>query len=79
MLKELKQNREKKKQNFAQTFQEWKENVKEKYAKRFPTPKLDKPTTHLLEKNQDEITLQSAKTTRLILKFWLIGLAIVIL
>lgn len=79
MLKELKQNREKKKQNFAQTFQEWKENIKEKYAKRFPTPKLDKPTTHLLEKNQDEITLQSAKTTRLILKFWLIGLAIVIL
>jgi len=40
---------------------------------------MEKPTAHLLEKNQDEIALQSTKTTRLIVKFWLIGLATVIL
>lgn len=79
MLKELKQNREKKKRNLAQFFQWWEKSIKEKYAKHFPTPKLEKPTAHLLEKNQDEITIQSTKTTKLILKFWLIGLATVIL
>lgn len=79
MLKELKQNWNIRKQNLAQTFQWRKNNLKKKYAERFPTPKMEKPTTHLLEKNQDEITLQSTKTTRLIVKFWLIGLATVIL
>lgn len=54
-------------------------NLKEKYIKRFPRPKLDKPTDHLLANNSDGITLESNKTTRLILKFWLMWLATVIL
>ena len=79
MRKELKQNREQKKQEFAQSFQWRKENIKEKYRERFPKPKLDKPTNHLLDDNQEDINAQSTKTTRLILKFWLIWLAIVVL
>ena len=72
MRKELKQNWEQTKQNFAQSFQGWKENLKDKYRKRFPKPELDKPTNHLLSINQDDINTDSTKTTRLILKFWLI-------
>ena len=79
MRKELKQNREQKKQEFAQSFQWRKEDIKEKYRKRFPKPNLEKPETHLLEENQAEVNAQSTKTTRLILKFWLIWLAIVTL
>ena len=79
MRKELKQNWEQTKQNFAQSFQGWKENLKEKYTQRFPKPKMDKPTENLLRTNPDGITIESTKTTRLILKFWLIGLATVVL
>lgn len=79
MWKELKQKREEKKQIMQEQFRTRKEGVKEKYGKRFPKPKLEKPTDHLLKSNQIEITAESTKTTKLILKFWLIWLAIVIL
>lgn len=79
MLKERKQKREQKKENLAQKINTWKESIKEKYRERFPKPKLDKPTNHLAEKNQEKIIEQSTQTTRLILKFWLIWLAIVTL
>ena len=79
MLKELKQNREQKKQQFAQTFQWRKENIKEEYRKHFPKPKLEKPAYDFLTDNPEEISAQSSKTTKLILKFWLIWLATVIL
>lgn len=79
MLKELKQNREQKKWELRQSFQWRKENFKRKYRERFPKPNLEKPEAHLLEENQAEITAQSTKTTRLILKFWLIWLGVVAL
>lgn len=79
MLKELKQNRDKKMQRFAQDFQWWKSDILKKYGKRFPKPKMDKPTDHLLRYNSDGINTESTKTTRLILKFWLIGLITVVL
>ena len=62
MRKELKQNWEQTKQNFAQSFQGWKENLKEKYTQRFPKPKMDKPTDNLLRTNPDGITIESTKT-----------------
>ena len=40
---------------------------------------MDKSTDHLIEKNQTVIISESAKTTKQILKFWLIWLAIVVL
>lgn len=79
MWKELKQKREQKKQELSENVYSWKEDLKEKYRKRFPKPNLEIPETHLLEENQAEVSAQSAKTTRLILKFWLIWLAIVTL
>ncbi len=79
MWEELKQKREEKKQNMQENFHTWKEDIKERYGKRFPKPKLDKPTTNLSEANQDDISNQSTKTTKIILKFWLIWLATVIL
>jgi hypothetical protein len=72
MWEELKQKREEKKQNMQENFHTWKEDIKERYGKRFPKPKLDKPTTNLSEANQDDISNQSTKTTKIILKFWLI-------
>lgn len=79
MREALKQKLEEKKQSLSQKFDGWKENLKEKYRERFPKPKLDRPTDHLLEKDQADVNAQSTKTTRLILKFWLIWLAIVVL
>ena len=79
MRQELKQKREQKKEELSLEVYGWKENLKEKYRKRFPKPNLEKPETHLLEANHEEVSAQSAKTTRLILKFWLIWLAIVTL
>ncbi len=79
MRKELKQKREQKTQELSKEVYNWKENLKEKYRERFPKPKLDRPTDDIIEKDQTDITAQSTKTTRLILKFWLIGLAIVTL
>ena len=79
MWKELKQKLEQKRQDLSQEVSIRKESIKEKYRKRFPKPDLEKPETHLLEENQAEVSAQSAKTTRLILKFWLIWLAIVTL
>ena len=72
MRKELKQNLEQKGRELSMNFRSRTRNLKEKYIKRFPRPKLDKPTDHLLANNSDGITLESNKTTRLILKFWLI-------
>lgn len=79
MRQELKQKWEQKRQELSQEVYWWKESVKQKYRERFPKPNLEKPETHLLEKDQDEVNAQSARTTRLILKFWLIWLAIVTL
>lgn len=79
MFQELKQNLSQKKQKFVESIQWFKNFVKEEYKNRFPKPELDKPSDYLVENNQDEITLQSSKTTKLILKFWLIWLAIVVL
>ena len=79
MWQELKQKWEQKKQELSEDVYSWKENIKQKYRERFPKPNLEKPETHLLEDNQAEVSAQSAKTTRLILKFWLIWLAIVTL
>ena len=79
MRKELKQKLGQKRQEFAQSFQWRAENIKEKYWKRFPEPKMEKPTDHLIKNNPDGITIESTRTTRLILKFWLVGLATVIL
>ena len=72
MWKELKQKWEQKKEELSQDVYEWKENIKEKYRERFPKPKLEKSTDHLLDDYEGDINTQSTKTTRLILKFWLI-------
>lgn len=72
MWKKLKQKREEKKQVMQKEFHIRKEKVKERYGKRFPKPKLERSTDHLLKSNQIEITAESTKTTKLILKFWLI-------
>ena len=79
MWQELKQKRELKKQELTQEISWRKEDLKEKYRKRFPKPNLERSTSHLLTTNQEEVNAQSARTTRLILKFWLIWLAIVTL
>ncbi len=79
MLKELKKQRKQKKQTRWFNIQSWRSDFKEKYDKRFPMPHMDKPTDHLIEKDQEAAVSQSAKTTKQILKFWLIWLAIVIL
>lgn len=79
MRKELIQNLEQKTHDFTDKMYSRKEELKEKYRKRFPKPKLEKSTNHLLDNNQEDINAQSTKTTRLILKFWLIWLAVVVL
>ena len=79
MLKELKQNREQKKWEIAHKISWWKENLKKTYRERFPKPNLDRPTNHLLDNDTEDTNAQSAKTTRVILKFWLIWLGIVTL
>lgn len=79
MLKELKQKWEQKKEQLKEKFDSRKTNFSEKYRERFPKPKLDKSTDHFLAKNQWEISEQSSKSTRLILKFRLIWLWIVTL
>jgi translation initiation factor 2 beta subunit (eIF-2beta)/eIF-5 len=72
MWQELKQKLEQKRQELSNDVYSRKEDIKEKYRKRFPKPNLEKPETHLLEENHEEISAQSARTTRLILKFRLI-------
>lgn len=72
MRQELKQKREQKREQLSLEVYGRKENLKEKYRKRFPKPNLEKPETHIIEENHEEVSAQSAKTTRLILKFWLI-------
>lgn len=72
MRQELKQKREENKQIMQENFRTRKENIKETYGKRFPKPKLDRPTTNLLQEDQDDISNQSTKTTKIILKFRLI-------
>ena len=79
MWEELKQKREKRRQGFTQKIYRWKEDIKEKYGKRFPKPKLEKPMNQILNNNMEEINSQSARTTKTIIKFWLIWLATVIL
>jgi hypothetical protein len=72
MWQELKQKREEKKQVMQEKFHVRKEDMEEKYGKRFPKPKMERSTEHLLEKNPEDVNAQSTKTTRVILKFWLI-------
>lgn len=72
MLKELKQQREQKKQIMQKNFHTWKEDIKKIYGKRFPKPKLDRPAPKNLGENQSDISVQSTKTTKVILKFRLI-------
>lgn len=79
MRKELIQNLEQKRRDFTHKIYSWKEDLKEKYRERFPKPKLEKSTSHLLDNNQEDINAQSTKTTKLILKFRLIWLAVVAL
>ena len=79
MLKELKQEWKQKKQTRWSDVQSRRKNVKKDYDARFPSPQMDKPTDHLIEKNQTVVISESAKTTKQILKFWLIWLAIVVL
>ncbi len=79
MWQELKQKREEKKQIIQGRFHTRKDDLEERYWKRFPKPKLEKSTEHLLEKNSEDVNAQSTKTTRIILKFRLIWLATVIL
>ena len=79
MLKELKQKWELRKEELKEKFDSRKTNFSEKYKEHFPKPKLDKSTDHFLAENQWEISQQSSKSTRLILKFWLIWLWIVTL
>ena len=72
MWQELRQKREQKKQELSQDVYVWKENIKQKYRERFPKPKLEKSTKHLSDDNQEDINTQSARTSKLMLKFWLI-------
>ena len=78
MLKKLKQQWKQKKQQRWYSIQSWRWNIKKDYDKRFPIVQMDKSTDHLIEEKQASVALQSAKTMRQILKFWLIGLAIVV-
>jgi predicted PurR-regulated permease PerM len=79
MLKKIKKEWKQKKQTRWSNIKNWKENFRENYDSRFPTPIMDKSTDHLIEKNQTEAVSQSMKITKQILKFWLIWLAIVVL
>ena len=79
MLKKIKKEWKQKKQTLWSNIQSWRKNFRENYDNRFPAPQMDKSTDHLIEKNQAEAVSQSVKTTKHILKFWLIGLAIVVL
>ena len=79
MWEKLKQKRGEKMHDFTQTVHWWKENLKVEYATRFPKPKLERPITHLLDNNQEYLNAQSTRTTKTIIKFWLIWLATVML
>ena len=79
MLKKIKNNWKQKKQTRSFNVQSRRQNFRENYDNRFPAPQMDKSTDHLIEKDQDTAVSQSMKITKQILKFWLIGLAIVVL
>ena len=79
MLKKIKKGWKQKKQTRWSNVQTRKKNFKENYNDRFPVPQMDKSTDHLIEKNQTMAVSQSMKTTKQILKFRLIWLAIVVL
>ena len=79
MLKKIKKEWKQKKQTRWSNIQSWRKNFKENYDNRFPAPQMDKSTDHLIEENQAEAVSQSVRTTKHILKFWLIWLAIVVL
>ena len=78
MLKSLKQQRNKKKQLRSGNIQKRRSDFRQNYDNRFPAPVMDKPTDHLIEPDQTAAVSQSMKNTKQILKFWLIGLAIVV-
>ena len=79
MLKKIKKQRNQKKQSRWNNFQSWQKDFKENFKSRFPSPNMEKPTEHLLDTDHGDKATQSAKYTRQILKFRLIGLAIVAL
>jgi len=72
MLKKLKQQIKQKKQTWSSDVQSRKGNFKRNYDQRFPVPQMDKSTDHLIEEDQELAVSQSVKTTKQILKFWLI-------
>ena len=79
MLKEIKQQRKQKKQTRWSNVKSWRKNMKENFAKKYPIPQMDKSTDHLVEKDQELAVTQSVKTTKQILKFRLIWLAVVVI
>ena len=79
MLKKIKNEWKQKKQTRWSNVQSWRQNFREDYDSRFPAPIMEKSTDHLIEKDQNTTVSQSMKTTKQILKFWLIWLAIVVL
>lgn len=79
MLKELKQNLEKKRHNLVQKLHWRKENLKEEYVAHFPKPTLEKPLAQVLNNDQTNTNIESTRTTKTIIKFRLIWLATVIL
>lgn len=79
MLKKIKQQRKQKKNHRWDDIQSLKDSLSSRFKERFPIPKMDKSTNHFLEDNYDDAVIQSSKTTKQILKFWLIWLAIVVL
>ena len=79
MLKKIKKQRNQKKQSRWNNFQSCQKDFKENFKSRFPSPNMEKPTEHLLDTDHGDKATQSAKYTRQILKFRLIGLAIVAL
>lgn len=79
MLKKIKNQWKQKKQTRGSSIQAWKKSIRDSYDTNFPVPQMDKSTDHLIEKDQVTAVSQSMKTTKQILKFWLIWLAIVVL
>lgn len=64
--------------NISYNFTEWKDSHLKNMIKKFPTPKMEISTNHLLEKDI-EINRKSEMTTKMMLKFRLVWLAVVVL
>lgn len=81
MLTKIKWLRNKIKKDFQSTnerFKSRKSDFHKKNEKRFPTPKMDIPTTHLLE-NDDSKYIESSITAKKMIKFRLVWLCVVVI